>query len=288
MILAEIKKKIRQIQIRTRFAVNGSLVGNFNSFLKGTGHEFDQIREYQPGDDIRFVDWNSSARMNKLLVRQYFEEKNRNIIIMVDISGSLFFSCDDQYKFDLVAQVASVLTLVAQYGKDNVGLVFFSDQIDEVIPPASGKIHEMNLMKKLFEIEPTKKLTNLNIALEFAAKKIKRNSIVFLLSDFIDSDNYEKNLRAVTKKCDLIFIKCIDKNEEIFPEIGLINVQDVETGEMLLFNSYKNKNFINNELKSIMDQQNKIFKKYKINLLNLNKKDFLVELVCFFKRIMSY
>ena len=289
MILSEeIKRKIRYIQICTRSMISGNLIGDFSSAIKGTGHEFDQIRDYQQGDDVRFVDWKSSARANKFLVKQYLEERNRTIIIMVDISGSAFFSSDVQSKYETMAQIASVLTLVADYGKDNVGLVLFSDKVDEFISPARGKMHGMNIMKKLFEIKPTEKLTNLNVALEYVAKNVKRDSIVFLLSDFIDSSSYEKNLRVLTKKCELISIRCTDKNEEEFPEVGFINVRDFETGEMLLLNVNKNKNNINEELKAVISEQNKMFKKYKIDVLNLNKKDFIVELVCFFKRIMAY
>src|SRR5665647_3240289 len=146
MISSEILKKIKQIEIYTQRLLTGSLVGDSRSAIKGQGLEFDQLREYQMGDDVRFIDWSSSARMDKLLVKQYIEERNRTVLLAVDVSASTFFSSDQELKNESMAQIASVLALVADYGKDHVGLILFSDEIEEFVPPSAGRMHVRLIM----------------------------------------------------------------------------------------------------------------------------------------------
>lgn len=289
MLSQETKRKIKFLQIRTRRLLSGTLIGDHSSAIKGTGLEFDQIREYQQGDDVRFVDWKSSARMNKLLVKQYFEERNRTIILMIDISASTIFSSSLESKQEIISKVAGVLALVADYGKDNVGLLLFSDKVKKFIPPARGKKHLMNLMEEIFTFKNTIEKTNIDAAFEYVAKNIKKNSIIFIISDFLD-DGFESSLKILSKKHEIIAIRCLDKTELFFPNVGMLNLIDIETGQKMLINACpsKTKNLNHQIHKNNLDKK-MLFSKQKINLLDLkNDQDFLPHLIWFFKQLMTY
>src|SRR5437879_4048092 len=185
-ISPEIQKKIRQLQIHTRRLLNSSLVGDNRSAIKGAGFEFNQIKEYQCGDDVRFIDWKASARMNTFLIKECIEERSRDIFLLVDSSHSRLFSSSELIKHDFMAQIASVLSLVSFYAKDRVGLILFSDQIEKYIPPARTSFHVHKIMQELFSFEPCKNKTNISVALKFLLKIKKNNGVVFMISDFID------------------------------------------------------------------------------------------------------
>lgn len=179
MLSPEIITKIRQIEIHTRRLLSGMMVGDFNSAKKGSGFEFDQIRDYHMGDDVRFIDWKSTARSNKLLVKQYIEERNRTVVIVVDVSSSSLFSSVGAMKYDVMSHVAAVLALVADYGKDHASLVLFSDDVELVIPPRSGRKHIHTIMKHLFSLRVEHKKTNLGAVLKYLAGLPSKDAVVF-------------------------------------------------------------------------------------------------------------
>jgi hypothetical protein len=285
----DILRKIRQIQIYTRRLLSGSLVGDTRSALKGTGFEFDQIREYQQGDDVRFIDWRASARTDKILVKQFIEERSRTLLLAVDISASSFFSSSQELRHDILAQVTSALAMVAEYGKDKVGLCLFSDKIEAYIPPGSGKFHVHTIMEAVFGAEPQHKKTNIAIALEHLAQLKRRDAIVFMLSDFIDT-NFEKQLGLVGAMYDFIAVRYLDKNEQAVPAVGLVEIEDIETGRHYTVDMRKKgAHSINTHLAERITQQDNLFARYGIDVLDLvNDKHIIGDVIKFFRRRMRY
>lgn len=289
MLSPEIKKKIKEIEIYTRRLISGSFVGDTTSAIKGSGMAFDQIREYQLGDDVRFIDWNSSARMNKLLVKQYFEERNRTIFLLVDVSGSEFFSSGKGSKMDALAQLASALTLVAEYGKDRIGLVLFSDVVECYIPPSHGRAHTHRIMEKLFATRPQHKATNINCALDHVAQLKERNAMVFLLSDCIDTHPVDKTVGALAQRHDFVVIRALDGNENELPAVGFLPVQDIETGEQYMLDVRRPQAQLNSFLKSRVQEQDSLFKRYGIDVLTIDpSQPFISDVILFFRRRMMY
>jgi len=288
MLSPEIIKKIRLIEIHTKRLLSGLLVGDYSSARKGSGFDFDQIREYQMGDDVRFIDWNSSAKTGKLLVKQYIEERNRTVIIVVDISSSHFFSSADLSKSDVIAQVAAVLSLVADYGKDHASLILFADEVELVIPPGTGRKHIHHIMQNLFTHKPGTRGTNLSSALKCLATMKPKNAIVFLISDFIDQD-FERSLQVVSKHYDLVAIRCLDANEKKFPSVGFLTVSDIETGEQCMLDTRRGSSDLSAFLERRLLEQSILFKKCGIDYLQVAPdKPFIGDIIRFFRRRMMY
>jgi uncharacterized protein (DUF58 family) len=286
MVPKEIKKKIQFIQIKTKRKLNSLLIGGSRSIIKGSGYDFDQIREYVPGDDIRFVDFKSSAKMNKLCVRQYLEEKNRTIIILVDVSASTFFSSGLIFKYEMISEIASVIAMAANHSKDNVGVALFTDRIVKFIPPSKGDSHINYIMEQLFTFQSEEGQTNIDLALRDWMKKVKKKCIVFLISDFIDKNLFEHALSIIANYSDLIAIKYNDKIESDLPEIGLINLQDIEIGETFSLNM---NNKTNLEINNYFENQAKIFKKNKVPFLKVNnEEDCISQIIKFFNKRLMY
>jgi uncharacterized protein (DUF58 family) len=286
MVSSEIAKKIKHIQIYTRRLLNGSLVGDKNSAIKGSGLDFDQIREYQQGDDIRFIDWKATARTGEMLVKQCIEERNRNVILMVDVSGSQNYASTDSLKFHTIAEIASVLALVADHGKDHVSLVLFSDQIEKVLPLKRGAYHVQALMKALWEYKITEKTTDLNVALDYLGVQRIHDAVVFLLSDFID-DGFEKKLRFSGKKYDVIAIRCLDSFEDNMIAGCFLTMRDSETGQLVSVDSRKGN--ITDQLHKRIEDQSMVFKKSGVPCIDIVAgKPFISDIVTFFRRRMMY
>ena len=289
MLSSEIKKKIKQIEIHTRRLLRGSLVGDNRSAIKGSGLDFDQIREYQMGDDVRFIDWNSSARMDKLLVKQYIEERSRTVILVVDVSASGLFASSECFKQEKMAQIASVLALVADSGNDHVSLLLFSDEVELFVPPAKGRHHVYAIMEHLFSHKQHHKTTRVASALEYLARLSRKDAVVFLISDFLD-EGFEKSLAITAKKYDLIAIRCLDPNECALPSVGFITVEDSETGECITLDTRRSRrNGLPAFLANRITKQDTLFKKYGIDYLDIkNNRPFIGEIVRFFRRRMRY
>lgn len=277
---------INEIEIHTRRLLSGSMSGDSRSAIKGTGFEFDQIREYHLGDDVRFIDWKASARMNSLLVKQYREERSRTIFLALDVSASSFWGTKTQ-KFDTLAYIASVLALVANYGNDRVGLLLFSDQIDGYIPPARGQSHVRTLMKQLWSAQ-SKKQTNVKKIYEYLAQLKKKDAIIFLLTDYID-DHENPYLSIVANMYDMIVIRCLDDHEILLPAAGFVTTYDSESGkEVVLDLRNKQQEKINSFLMQRKLMQERLFKKYHIDYLDVTDTQSLGTIVRFFRRRMRY
>lgn len=229
MLTKELLKQVRQIEIRTKGLVNQVFSGEYHSVFKGRGMEFSEVREYQFGDDIRNIDWNVTARFGHPFIKIFEEERELTVILMVDLSGSLIFGSVDKTKQQIAAEISAILAFSAMKNNDKVGLILFTDKIEKFVPPRKGQKHVLRIIREVLSFEPEGKSTNLKTALEYMNNAIKRRSIVFLLSDFMDS-GYEKILRIVGKRHDLIGMVLSDKREDEIPEMGLVKFSDAETG----------------------------------------------------------
>jgi uncharacterized protein (DUF58 family) len=230
MLTKELLKQVRQIEIRTRGLVNQVFSGEYHSVFKGRGMEFSEVREYQFGDDIRNIDWNVTARFGHPFIKVFEEERELTVILLVDLSGSLLFGTLEKTKQQIAAELSAILAFSAMKNNDKVGLILFTDKIEKFVPPRKGKIHVLRLIREVLSFEPKGKTTNLKSALEYMNNAIKKKSIVFLISDFMDQ-GYEKILRIVGKKHDLVGIVLSDRRESQLPRIGLIKLTDPETGK---------------------------------------------------------
>lgn len=230
MLTKELLKQVRQIEIRTKGLVNQVFSGEYHSVFKGRGMEFSEVREYQFGDDIRNIDWNVTARFGHPFIKIFEEERELTVILLVDLSSSQLFGTTNKTKQQIAAELSAILAFSAMNNNDKVGLILFTDKIEKFIPPKKGKTHVLRLIREVLSFEPKGKATNIRAALEYMNHAIKKKSIVFLLSDFLD-EGYEKILRVVGKKHDFIGIVLNDPRELEIPKIGLVKFTDSETGE---------------------------------------------------------
>jgi len=235
-ISIELMQKIRAIQIKTSHMVTELMAGEYVSAFKGRGMEFNAVREYAPGDDVRLIDWNVTARMDQPFIKEYIEERELNVMLMVDVSSSGEFGSTGKFKNEISAEVASILAFSAIRNKDKIGLIVFSNKIEHYIPPKKGKAHVWNIIRTILNYQPEGRLTDLNIPLEYLLKIQKRKCIAFLISDF-QATNYETNVKLASQKHDLIAISISDPREKDLPKIGLINLRDSESGETLLIDT---------------------------------------------------
>ena len=229
MLTKELLKQVRQIEIRTKGLVNQVFSGEYHSVFKGRGMEFSEVREYQYGDDIRNIDWNVTARLGHPYIKVFEEERELTVMLLVDLSGSLMFGSVSKTKQRIAAELTAILAFSALKNNDKVGLILFTDKIEKFVPPRKGKKHVLRIIRDVLSFEPEGKATNLKGALEYMNNTIKKKSIAFLLSDFMD-EGYEKILRIVGRKHDLIGIVLDDRREKEIPNIGLVKLADAETG----------------------------------------------------------
>ncbi len=284
MISPEIIKKIQDVKIHTQRVMNGALVGGHITMQKGFGFEFDQIRSYSYGDDIRFMDWKSTARTGKLLVRQYLEEKNRTILICLDVSASTFFASSYEKTSDIMKQIAGVLASIADFEQDHVGLLLFSDRIEKFIAPSRGKRHVMAILQTIFSHQSVGTTTDFNFLFSYLVQSFTKDAAVIVISDFIGSD-FEQSLKLLVCKREIIAIRCLDDQIKKMSGSGYVLSQDSETGvSMLLALSHTNNQFQEVAAERIL-HQNKLLQKYKIDCCDiLPKKDFIESLIMFLKK----
>ncbi len=290
MISCEILAKIKDLQIHTRRILNGSNLGAGRSRQKGFGFEFDQLRSYQYGDDVRLIDWKSSARSqnNGLLVRQYYEDRNRTIVICLDISASTYFGSGPYLKQDIFKQIAGALAFAGSWSQDKIGLILFSDRIEKMIMPAKGDQHIHKLLQEMFTYNPVGIKTDFNIIADFVANKLPKNAIVLLISDFVGS-NIQSDLKKIAWNKEVIAIKYADMQEIEMANVGYVWMQDLETNEIALVNSsgsagHKLKLFCQNRLKVLSKELNSCG----IEVLQLqNSTTFMHDLLIFFQKRMA-
>lgn len=233
METAELLKKVRKIEIKTRGLSRQIFSGEYHSAFKGRGMAFSEVREYTPGDDVRTIDWNVTARFNSPYVKVFEEERELSVVMLVDVSASGYFGTHTQYKKDLITELCAVVAFSASTNNDKIGVIFFSDKIEKFIPPKKGKSHVLRIIRELINFKAESKGTDLELALKYLTNVIKKRSTVFLLSDFYAKDNYTDALKIANKKHDLIALKINDKTELEIPKVGLIKLKDNETGKIV-------------------------------------------------------
>jgi uncharacterized protein (DUF58 family) len=236
----ELLRKVRRIQVRADRLVNDVVVGEYRSVFKGRGMEFEEVREYQPGDDIRTIDWNVTARTGGAHVKRYVEEREMTAVLLVDLSLSGRFGSTHQLKVDLATEISAVLAFSAIKNNDKIGLLIFTDHVEKYIPAKKGKRHVLRVIRELLSFEPVAGGTDLAGALEFLNKVLKRKAVIFLVSDFIDTD-FERDLALTRSRHDLIPVRISDPRESTLPDVGLIELEDAETGERVLVDTRRRK-----------------------------------------------
>jgi len=229
MLPREVLRQIRRLQVRARRAVEDLLGGEYHSVFKGTGLSFEEVRAYQPGDEIRSIDWNVTARMGQPFIKRYIEERELTVMLLIDQSGSQDFGTRLQCKRDVIAELAAVLAFSAVSNNDKVGLTVFSNVIERFVPPRKGTRHVLRIIRDILFFQPQRRRTSLRIALDYVNRLLRRRSIIFLLSDFLDS-NFADAFKRTARKHDLIAIRVVDPVEESLPAVGLIELEDAETG----------------------------------------------------------
>lgn len=231
LTVPEILKKVRELEIISRKLTTHMFTGEYHSAFKGRGMSFREVREYSHGDDVRFIDWNVSARYSHPFTKVFEEERELTVILLVDVSASALFGTMSQRKKDMITEIGAVLTFSAINNEDKVGVIFFSDKVEKYIPPKKGKEHALYIVRELLTAEPKRKGTNLNEAFKFFNRMSRHKNIGFIMSDFLDN-NYEDSLKVMSKKHDVIGLKVYDRMDMQLPEIGMLQVQDLETGSI--------------------------------------------------------
>jgi uncharacterized protein (DUF58 family) len=288
MMTAEVAAKVKELEIHTKRILQGSGIGGSRTRQKGFGFEFDQLRSYQFGDDVRLIDWKSSARnFNNLLVRQYFEDRNRSIMICLDVSPSTYFGSTDSLKQDMGKQIAGALALAGQYSQDKVGLLLFSDHVEKMIPAAKGNQHVHGLLDTLFSHQPTGKSTDFFNVSQTIAARIPKRSIVVIISDFIVPDLAESLKRMVFDK-EVIAITCADPQEQALANVGYVWMKDPETGSQKLVNTnLSSGRKLHEGLANRIALQKSTWRKFNVDMLHLqNPTTCLHDLLTFFQKRM--
>lgn len=226
----EILKKIRRLELRTNRLVDSMFAGSYHSVFKGRGMNFEEVREYHPGDEIRAIDWNVTARMNAPFVKKFTEERELTVMLVVDVSASGNFGSVESSKRELAAEVAAILAFSAIRNNDKVGLLLFTDEVELFIHPKKGRLHILRLIREMLYFSPKRRGTNIATALEYLNKVVTRRAVVFLISDFMD-EGYERPLSVTSRRHDLIAIPVVDPGEEVLPDVGIVTLEDPETGE---------------------------------------------------------
>lgn len=236
MLSEELLRKIQRFHFKTKRLANDLFAGQYESAFKGRGIEFAEVREYQPGDDVRSIDWNVSARFGHPFVKVFHEERELTVILVLDLSGSNLFGTKTKFKRELLAEVAGMLAFLAIRTNDKVGAILFSSRVEKYIPPKKGASHVWRLIKEVFTYQPQDLTTNIETVLTYLNRVVKRHAIVFLISDCMDT-GFERPLRMTAKKHDLTVIRVTDPAEQELPDVGLMSIHDPETGQVALVNS---------------------------------------------------
>lgn len=281
----ELLKQVRQIEIRTKGLVTQVFSGEYHSVFKGRGMEFSEVREYQFGDDIRAIDWNVTARFGHPYIKVFEEERELTVMLLVDMSGSQVFGSNEKTKQQIAAELSGILAFSALKNNDKVGLILFTDEIEKYVSPRKGRSHALRIIHDLLSFEPRGNKTNIKSALEYFNHAVKKRCIVFLISDFLD-DGYEKILKTVGKKHDLVGVVLNDPRESILPKVGFIKFRDAETGEIRYIDSNDRKVqtwYAAQNLKR-MEQRKSLFIRSRLDSININTGGPIVKpLVDFFK-----
>ncbi|MBI4508949.1 MAG: DUF58 domain-containing protein [Deltaproteobacteria bacterium] len=280
----ELLKKIRKIEIYTSKLVNDKLAGQYQSVFKGRGMAFSEVRQYQPGDDVRIIDWNVSARMNEPFVKLFVEEREMTVMLLVDMSASGRFGSLAQSKRDLAAEVAALVAFSAIKNNDRVGLIVFTDRVELFVPPKKGKKHVLRVISEILTFEPASPLTDIRAGLEYLGKIARRRSVAFLVTDFL-AEGWAHALRVASRKHDLIPVVIGDPMEEKLPRLGLVNFEDFETGQVFEFDTSGAESRQHAQLvKRRREEREQLLKRLKIDFVNVRTdRPYVDALVSFFR-----
>ncbi|MFO7916044.1 MAG: DUF58 domain-containing protein [Candidatus Krumholzibacteriales bacterium] len=285
MIPRELAKKIRVLQITTNKVVNDILAGEYKSVFKGRGMEFEEVREYSPGDDIRTIDWNVTARTGKPYVKTYVEERELTIMFIVDMSASGEFGSVNKLKNEVAAELCALLAFSAVKNNDKVGLILFTDRVEKFIPPKKGTTHVLRVIRELLSFKPKKSSTDIAGALDYFGRIASKSAVVFLVSDFL-AEGFEKPMSIISKKHDLIAATVIDPREKSLPDVGLVELEDAETGETILIDTGSRD--VRNRYRDLGEQQSgqfrNMFSSMGVDHIEIRTdRDYVPELVKFFR-----
>ncbi len=286
MIPKEILKKVKQIQIRSNRLVNDVLAGEYVSVFKGRGMEFEEVREYQFGDDIRSIDWNVTARLGHPYIKRFAEERELTIMFLVDLSSSGKFGSVRELKNEITTEACALLALSAIRNNDKVGLILFTDRIEKFVPPKKGKTHVLRVIREVLYFKPERKGTDISVALEYLIKITKRKTVSFLMSDFLTSD-FERPLRITNKRHDMIAISITDPRELEIPNVGFIRLKDAETGKIELIDTSDQKlrrEFYRQNTRNI-EERKKMLRAIGVDMIDLRTDSSYVEPIMNFFRM---
>ena len=285
MSTSALLKKVRKIEIKTKGLSNHIFAGEYHTAFKGKGMAFSEVREYQPGDDVRSIDWNVTARYNAPFVKVFEEEREMTVMLMIDVSASGNFGTQEQFKRELATELAAILAFSAINNNDKVGVIFFTDKVEQFIPPKKGKSHILRIIREVLAFQPTGKGTDIATALEYFSAVIKKRSICFILSDFM-SKEFDMPLKIASKKHDLGALRIHDKREDTLPNVGLVPMQDAETEKMLFVDTSSKKvrdNFAKNRAQAT-EKLRKLFPASGVDLIDITTgTDYVKPLINFFK-----
>jgi uncharacterized protein (DUF58 family) len=289
MIPRDILKKVREIEIHTNRLVNDVLAGEYHSVFKGRGMEFAEVREYQQGDDIRNIDWNVTARMGHPFVKLHVEERELTVMLVIDASASGNFGTVNRMKGELAVELCAVLAFSAIKNNDKIGLIMFTDTVEKYVPPKKGKNHVLRVIRELLYFQPQRRGTNIQAALEYVNRVMKRKAVVFLVSDFL-AGPYDKLLRVTSRKHDVIPVTITDPREIELPPVGLLELEDAETGEMLLLDTLDAD--VRQTYRALARQRqaarNRLFRSMKLDAIDVRTDaPYLPTLITFFRRRAS-
>ena len=285
MSTSALLKKVRKIEIKTKGLSNHIFAGEYHTAFKGKGMAFSEVREYQPGDDIRSIDWNVTARYNSPFVKVFEEEREMTVMLLIDVSASGNFGTQEQFKRELATELAAILAFSAIKNNDKVGVIFFTDKVEQFIPPKKGKSHILRIIREVLAFQPTGKGTDIAGALEYFSAVIKKRSICFILSDFM-SNEFDRPLKIASKKHDLVALRIHDTREDTLPNVGLVPMQDAETEKMLFVDTSSKKvrdNFAKNRAQAT-EKLRKLLPASGVDLIDITTgKDYVKPLINFFK-----
>ena len=285
MSTSALLKKVRKIEIKTKGLSNHIFAGEYHTAFKGKGMAFSEVREYQPGDDVRSIDWNVTARYNAPFIKIFEEEREMTVMLLVDVSGSGDFGTNKQFKRELATEISAILAFSAIKNNDKVGVIFFSNIIEEFIPPKKGKSHILRIIRQVLAFEAKEKKTDITLAIEYFNNVMKKRTICFFLSDFL-SPEFEKPLKIASKKHDIIALRIFDKRENSLPNVGIIPLQDAENNSISYVDtsSKKVREIFNNKQEEKQAYLKKLFPKCGVDMIDISTgSDYVKPLMNFFK-----
>lgn len=287
VLAPETLRRVRQIEMRSRRLVNSLFLGEYHTAFRGRGIEFAGVREYSPGDEVRTIDWNVTARLNAPFVKKFVEERELTVLLTVDVSASGAFGTAPRSKREIATEICALLALSAITNKDKVGLVAFSDRIEKSLPPAAGERHVLRLVRELLTLQPAGSGTALAVPLEYAARVLRRRAVIFIVSDFRDGGEYEAPLRVLAARHDVVAIVVADPREEQLPDIGLIDVRDAESGATLLVDSSDpavRARYAENAAQA-REERERLFKRLGVDTVEISTASSYIDpLIAFFQR----